>query len=626
MASYALRRVLGAVPTLLIIITLAFFMMRLAPGGPFDSQRHLPPEIERNVAAAYNLDKPVYEQYFIYLDGLAHGDLGPSYKIKDFTVGQLIAAGLPVSAKLGLSAIFLALFFGIGLGITAALHQNRMSDHGIMSVAMFGITIPNFVTAPLLTLLFGVYGLHFLGVDLSLPVAGWNGGALRNLILPVTVLALPQIAIISRLVRGSMVEVLHSNYVRTARAKGMPSHVIVTRHALRAALLPLVSYLGPAVAQLAYRFADRGADLRYSGHWPLFRPRRDRPRLHAGDGRRGRLCGLHHPVQPGGRSPLRRAGPARELPHMIATGVGTEASALMVKAKDIRGRSLWVDAWARLLRNRAAVVSIVILGLIALLAVFAPLLSQYGYSDTDYSAISCAPSWWTDPGVCNAGGTHWFGTDSLGRDLFVRILYGGRVSLAIGLVATLVSLLIGVAYGATAGYVGGRIDALMMRLVDVLYSLPFIFFVIILFVVFHRNFFLLFVAIGAVEWLTMARIVRSQALSIKEREYIEAARAAGVGTWGIIRRHVIPNLLGPVIVYVTLTIPAVILAESFLSFLGLGIQEPLTSWGVLIADGKEQMESYPWMLIFPCAFMAVTLFCFNFIGDGLRDALDPKDR
>jgi len=166
----------------------------------------------------------------------------------------------------------------------------------------------------------------------------------------------------------------------------------------------------------------------------------------------------------------------------------------------------------------------------------------------------------------------------------------------------------------------------MMRFVDVLYSLPFIFFVIILMVAFHRNFYLLFVAIGAVEWLTMARIVRGQALSIKEREYIEAARAAGVGTWGIIRRHVIPNLLGPVIVYVTLTIPAVILAESFLSFLGLGIQEPLTSWGVLIADGKEQMESYPWMLIFPCAFMAVTLFCFNFIGDGLRDALDPKDR
>jgi oligopeptide transport system permease protein len=250
MASYALRRILGAIPTLLVIITLAFFMMRLAPGGPFDSQRRLPPEIEHNIKAAYHLDRPVYEQYFSYLGHLAHGDLGPSYKNKDFTVIQLIADGLPVSAKLGISAIVLALIFGIGLGVTAALNQNKLSDHGIMSLAMFGITVPTFVTAPLLTLLFGVYGLRLFGVDISLPVGGWNGGALRNMILPVTVLALPQIAIIARLVRGSMIEVLHSNYIRTARAKGLPGHRIVTRHALRAALLPLVSYLGPAVAQL----------------------------------------------------------------------------------------------------------------------------------------------------------------------------------------------------------------------------------------------------------------------------------------------------------------------------------------------------------------------------------------
>ena len=250
MASYALRRILGAIPTLLVIITLAFFMMRLAPGGPFDSQRRLPPEIERNVEAAYHLDKPVYEQYALYLDRLAHGDLGPSFRNKDFTVTQLIADGLPVSAKLGLSAIVLALLFGIGLGVAAALNQNRLSDHSIMSVAMFGITIPTFVTAPLLTLIFGVYGLRLFGADISLPVGGWNGGALRNMILPVVVLALPQIGIIARLVRGSMIEVLHSNYIRTARAKGLPGHRIVVRHALRAALLPLVSYLGPAVAQL----------------------------------------------------------------------------------------------------------------------------------------------------------------------------------------------------------------------------------------------------------------------------------------------------------------------------------------------------------------------------------------
>jgi len=248
MWSYAVRRFLGAIPTLFIIITLAFFMMRIAPGGPFDSERRLPPEIEHNIKAAYNLDKPVYEQYFIYLGRLAHFDLGPSYKNKDFTVTQLIEDGLPVSAKLGLSAMLLAISLGITLGTFAALNQNKGTDYSVMTLAMIGITIPTFVTAPILTLIFGVYGVRLFGLDLSLPVGGWNGGAIRNMILPVIVLALPQTAIIARLVRGSMVEVLRSNYVRTARAKGLPNRLVVFRHALRAALLPLVSYLGPAIA------------------------------------------------------------------------------------------------------------------------------------------------------------------------------------------------------------------------------------------------------------------------------------------------------------------------------------------------------------------------------------------
>ncbi|MBL6853238.1 MAG: ABC transporter permease subunit [Alphaproteobacteria bacterium] len=299
----------------------------------------------------------------------------------------------------------------------------------------------------------------------------------------------------------------------------------------------------------------------------------------------------------------------------------------MERAADVKGRSLWDDARRRLFRNRAALISIIVLGMIAVAAVFGPFFLAYAYDYIDYSVVSCAPDWWPDPGVlCNAGGTHWFGTDSVGRDLLVRTLYGARISLSVGLIATLVSLVIGVAYGATAGYLGGRIDELMMRFVDVLYSIPYIFLVIILMVIFNRNFFLLFVAIGAVEWLTMARIVRGQTLSVKQKEFVEAARAGGVSNFGIILTHVIPNVFGPVIVYVTLTVPASILAESFLSFLGLGIQEPLTSWGVLIKDGADQMETAPWMLIFPAAFMAVTLFCFNFIGDGLRDALDPKDR
>ncbi len=286
-------------------------------------------------------------------------------------------------------------------------------------------------------------------------------------------------------------------------------------------------------------------------------------------------------------------------------------------AAEVEGRSLWQDARRRLLRNRAAVVAMVVLGIIALLALLAPWLSPYAYDEVFWDRIQMPPDFATG---------HWFGTDGNGRDLFVRTLYGGRVSLLVGLLATAVSLVIGVTFGAVAGYVGGRIDNLMMRFVDVMYSLPFMFFVILLMVVFGRHFFLIFIAIGAIEWLTMARIVRGQTLSVKAKEFIEAARAAGVPNRKIVTRHIIPNVLGPVVIYVTLTVPQVILTESFLSFLGLGVQEPLTSWGVLISEGAAQMESAPWLLIFPATFLAVTLFCFNFIGDGLRDALDPKDR
>ena len=285
--------------------------------------------------------------------------------------------------------------------------------------------------------------------------------------------------------------------------------------------------------------------------------------------------------------------------------------------EEIQGRSLWQDALGRLRRNRASVASMIILATIALLAVFGPLLSPHPYDEISWDAMGIAP---------NFERSFWFGTDTLGRDMFVRTMYGARVSLMVGIVATFVSLLIGVVYGATAGFIGGRVDAVMMRAVDILYSLPFLFFVILLMVIFGRNLFLIFVAIGAIQWLTMARIVRGQTLSLKRKEFIEAAHAAGVSTMTIIRRHITPNVIGPVIVYATLTVPEVMLTESFLSFLGLGVQEPLTSWGALISDGVKNMETRPWMLLFPAAFLAVTLFCLNFIGDGLRDALDPKDR
>jgi oligopeptide transport system permease protein len=282
-----------------------------------------------------------------------------------------------------------------------------------------------------------------------------------------------------------------------------------------------------------------------------------------------------------------------------------------------RGTSLWDDAWQSLRANRAAMIAVGIMATVCALVLLAPVLSAYEFDSTDWDQVSTPPSF--------ASG-HWFGTDDVGRDLFVRTLYGGRISLLVGLAATLVSLIIGIAWGATAGYVGGRTDQLMMRFVDVLYAMPFMFFVILLMVFFGRNILLIFVAIGAINWLDMARIVRGQTLSLKKKEFIEAARAGGVSDFNIIRRHVVPNLLGVVIVYVTLTIPQVILVESFLSFLGLGVQEPMTSWGALVNDGAQAMESAPWSLIFPALFLALTLFCFNFIGDGLRDALDPRDR
>jgi oligopeptide transport system permease protein len=290
-----------------------------------------------------------------------------------------------------------------------------------------------------------------------------------------------------------------------------------------------------------------------------------------------------------------------------------EVAALALVAPSRRG--LWVDAWRRLGQRRTGTLCLAILAALAALAVVGPWVSPHDANTPDWRAVAVAP------GLVDA---HWFGTDRLGRDLFVRTLDGLRISLLIGLAATAISLLIGVAWGAIAGFVGGRTDALMMRFVDILYSLPFLFFVIVLTVLFGRSPVLLFIAIGAVGWLTMARIVRGQALVLRRREFVEAAIAMGVSTPAIVWRHIVPNALGPVIIYATLTIPQLILYESFLSFLGLGVQEPLASLGSLVAQGAAEMESAPWMLLIPAGALVLLLACFNFLGDALRDALDPQ--
>lgn len=273
--------------------------------------------------------------------------------------------------------------------------------------------------------------------------------------------------------------------------------------------------------------------------------------------------------------------------------------------------------WQRFAAHRAALGALGLLLLIVLALLAGPALSPHAVDSIDFDG-----EWATAPSLVNA---HWFGTDSLGRDVFVRALSGGRISLAVALAATLVSLLIGVSYGAIAGYFGGAVDEWMMRAVDILYALPFLFLVILLMVLFGRHVVLVFVAIGAINWLDMARVVRGQVLSLKQREFVLAAHTHGMGDGAILIRHVLPNLLGVVLVTVTLTIPQVILTESFLSFLGLGVQEPATSWGTLINEGAKEMQTTPWALLFPASLMALTLLCFNLIGDALRDALDPRE-
>ncbi|AMV44701.1 ABC transporter permease subunit [Paraburkholderia caribensis] len=280
-------------------------------------------------------------------------------------------------------------------------------------------------------------------------------------------------------------------------------------------------------------------------------------------------------------------------------------------------RSPLATAARRFVRNRAAFAALLLLAVIMLACFVGPLLSPNNAIDSDWSAISLAPTF---------ANMHWFGTDELGRDLLVRTLVGGRVSLEVGLLGTLVSGLIGVAWGATAGYLGGRVDAVMMRIVDMMYAIPYMLIAILMMTLFGRAFYLVVLTISAFSWLDMARVVRGQTLSLRSREFIDAAKAIGVDSRSIITRHIVPNLIGVVVVYATVTVPGIVLTESVLSFLGLGVQEPMTSWGVLIQDGAQKLESTPWLLLCPALMLCATLYAVSFVGDGLRDALDPKDR
>ena len=300
---------------------------------------------------------------------------------------------------------------------------------------------------------------------------------------------------------------------------------------------------------------------------------------------------------------------------MIVKKEKTEALADAAERAQMQGSSLWDDAWRRFRKNRAAVYSVTILALITLFVIFAPMLTHYAFDFNDWDALSAPPS-----------ARHFLGTDSLGRDLLSRAAVGGRISLLVGLSGALVAVVIGTLYGALAGFFGGKIDSLMMRFLEILNAFPFMLFVILLTTFFGRSLILIFAAVGLVSWLDVARIVRGQTLSLKHKEFVEAARVSGMSRRRIVVRHIIPNVLGVVMVYASLLVPGMIMYESFLSFLGLGVQEPMASWGSMLQEGALTIETAPWQLLVPAFFLVATLFCFNFLGDGLRDALDPKDR
>ena len=294
-----------------------------------------------------------------------------------------------------------------------------------------------------------------------------------------------------------------------------------------------------------------------------------------------------------------------------------QALAEAAEYAQVHGKSLWSDAWRRFKQNKAAVYSIIILLLISIFVIVAPWIVRYTYDFTDWDNMQIPPSFSTH---------HYLGTDLLGRDLLSRAATGGRISLLVGVAGALVAVVIGTLYGAIAGFIGGKLDSLMMRFLEILNAFPFMFFVILLTTFFGRNLLLIFAAVGLVSWLDVARIVRGQTLSLKHKEFVEAARVSGVAKRKIVTRHIIPNVLGVVMVYASLLVPGMIMFESFLSFLGLGVQEPMTSWGSMLQEGAISMEAAPRQLLVPSFFLVTTLFCFNFIGDGLRDALDPKDR
>lgn len=536
MLRYTIKRVLLAILTLWVIITVTFCLMHAIPGDPFSDEKRIQPEIMANLEAKYGLDKPLIEQYFVYMGNLLHGDFGTSFKYANRTVNSLIAQGAPVSFSLGAIACAFGILVGIVFGVISAINRGRFPDYLVIILSILCVSVPAFVFASLFQYAFGAK-LQWL------PVAGWKGPV--YMVLPCLALGLRLIAYVARMMRTSMLDVLGQDYIMTARAKGLTSGQVIRRHTIRNAIMPVVSVAGSMIA--------------------------------------GTLVG----------------------------------SFVIENIFNIPGMGKYlVDA---VTDNDYTVVlgmtTFYALVLVLLMALLVPVFSSYSMSSQDGSAVNKGPTL-----------AHIFGTDSLGRDLSVRCWEGARVSLFIAFVATFVNLIIGVFYGGISGYAGGRVDLFMMRLVEIVTTVPDLLWVILLMVIMGPGLHTIIIAISITGWGSMARIVRGQILQLKQSEYVMASRTlGGRGRW-ILLKHLIPNTMGPIIIELTFSIPNAIFTEATLSYLGLGVPVPLSSWGTLANEGSRMLLLYPYQLLFPALLISITMLGFNLLGDGLRDALDPKMR
>ena len=658
MAKYIIKRVAMGIFSIFIVATVTFFVMNLVPGGPFVAEKSISAAAQQALAEKYGLDKPLGVQYVNYMKSLLHGDLGLSLRQRGRTVNQIIASKLPVSCRLAGIAVVVALCVGIPLGCISAYNRGKWLDNVIIVFATCGIAIPSFISSVLL--------LYQFGMNMKvLPTVGLNSAAAY--IMPVTALAIYPSAYITRLMRSSLLDVMGQDYMRTARAKGVSQFMILFKHALRNAILPVITYVGPMLASLMTGsfvvekifsvpglgrdfvsaitnrdytmimgttillssmviIANVIVDILYKIIDPRIKLQYEKGAIFMENIK---------------KNPLSLQLNAEDF----LPASNEEKQSLVVMRESV---NFWKDGIRRLKKNKIAMVSFVFIIAIAIFAYILPAVWPYSYSEQMKGSNNLKPFEYSasEQARIDAGEKvfpHILGTDRMGRDFAVRIMMGTRVSLSVGLIASVLVLIIGATYGAVAAFAGGWVDNIMMRITDILYTIPDILLIILLGMALKDpldklstqpgfkwmqtlgpNMISIFIIFALLYWVGMARIVRSQILILKESEYVTAARALGASSGRIIKKHLLTNCIGTLIVTTTLQIPASIFTESYLSFIGLGVAAPLPSLGSLATDAVKGMNTYPHLLIAPALMISVMILVFNLFGDGLRDAFDPK--